>query len=103
VVPFRGLSGTVHELPETIATVLAENLHYYSVYEPADASSAADKIALRLGGTDETPIDLEPGERLEVTKFLDVMSMTHSDPDIAALFFDLHEDLPSGRPRDETD
>ena len=101
VVPFRGLSGVVHELPENIATLLAENLRNYSVYEPDDASSAADKIELRLAGTDATPIGLALGERREVAKFLDVLSAAHSDPNIAALFFDLHEDLPSYRPREE--
>jgi len=102
VVPFRGLSGVVHELPDNIATLLAENLRNYSVYDPDDASSAADKIELRLSGADETPIGLALGERLEVAKFLDVLSASHSDPNIAALFFDLHEDLPSYKPRDET-
>jgi hypothetical protein len=70
MVLIRSRTGEVLELPEKWATLLAENLRAcVSVYS-VEARSAADKIESRLVGADDTPVEFDTDEDIEVLEGL---------------------------------
>jgi hypothetical protein len=69
----RDRAGEVHMLPETQATLLAENLRTFSSYSADAARSAANKIEARLVGAEDGPVEFDNHEAVEVLKALNAI------------------------------